>query len=281
MKFCAVLYSEIEATEVTIDEFSFKEVCEVEQAGEEYKASLSNLTVNEKGEKSVFVQQINGGKITVPLIPQKVLFVGNSILAGMFFTYGMCASSPKTDYAYLVQQKLLEFNKDCKFYKLYASGFEHAETMEAFEKWFSEEVNPFTGMPSKASFAEDLDLIFIQLTDNVNTDTKISAFNEKVDIFVERIKSMCPRARIVWIHGWYNRQNTIHKLIEVCERWNLERIDISDLHVKENESYSGQISWHPEDGEITVKDTWITHPGDEGMKKIAERMIDSLGIEEK
>ncbi len=280
VKFCAALYSETEAIQVEVSEFSFKEVCEVEQTIEEHKALLSNLTMNEKGEKCVFVQQSNGEKITVPLIPKKVLFVGNSILVGMFFTYGMCASSPKKDYAYLVQQKLLEYNKDCIFYKLYGSGFEHAESVEAFEAWFAEEDNRYTGKPAKASFTEDLDLIFIQLTDNVNTDTKIDSFNQKVGIFVERIKSMCPKARIIWIHGWYNRQNTIDKLIEVCERWSLERIDISDLHVKENESYSGQISWHPEDGEITVKDTWITHPGDRGMEKIAERIIEMLGMQD-
>lgn len=261
-KFRAALYSEEEVTEVEISEFSFKEVCEVKQIAEEQRVLPGNLTMNAKDVK-------------------KVLFVGNSILLGMFNTYGMCASSPKKDYAYLVQQKLLEYNKDCVFYKLHGSGFEHGENMEAFEAWFSKEDNVYTGMPAKDSFTEDLDLILIQLTDNVNTDAKIDAFRQKVDIFMERIKKMCPKARIIWIHGWFNKQNTVDKLVEVCERWGLERIDISDFHVKENESYSGQISWHPETGEMTVKDTWITHPGDKGMEKIAQRIIEVLGVESK
>ncbi len=31
----------------------------------------------------------------VPVVPKKVLFVGNSLLLGMFNLYGMCSSSPK------------------------------------------------------------------------------------------------------------------------------------------------------------------------------------------
>lgn len=280
IKFRAKLYSEIEATGVEISGFFFKEVCGTELSVEKENTLISNIAVNEKGEKCVLVKQVDGCKIAVPIIPRKVLFIGNSLLLGMFNTYGMCASSPKNDYAYYVQQELLGYNKDCIFYKLHGSNFEHAESLEAFEMWFSEEDNIYTKMPAKESFTEELDLIFIQLADNVNTDAKINSFRQNVDIFMERIKKRCPKARIIWIHGWYNRQNTIDKLIEVCERWSLERIDISDLHVKENESYSGQISWHPEDGEITVKDTWITHPGDKGMEKIAERIIEMLGMQD-
>ncbi len=58
------------------------------------------------------------------------------------------------------------------------------------------------------SFTKDLDLIFIQLTDNVNTDKKISNFADAADRFMEYIKDLAPNARIIWIHGWYNRDNT-------------------------------------------------------------------------
>ena len=277
-RFRAKLYSETTITEVELSEFSFREVSEVEEILEEQKASNSNLTTNEKGEKCVLVQKGSGEKITVPLIPQKVLFIGNSLLLGMFNTYGMCSSSPKKDYAYLVQQKLLEYNEECMFSKLHGGNFEHAENIDAFEAWFFEEDNVYTGKPAKESFSRDLDLILIQLTDNINTDAKIEAFGQIVNIFMERIKKMCPEARIIWIHGWYNKANTLNKLVEVCDYWGIERVDISDLHVKENESYSGQISWHPEECEVTVKDTWTTHPGDKGMEKIAERIIETLGI---
>lgn len=247
VKFRAILYSETKVSTIEIIDFSIKAVCESKKYTKEQRKIFSSLLIHEKGETCVMVQQNNGNKITVPVIPKQVLFIGNSLLLGMCNTYGMCSTSPKKDYAYYVQQSILKYNKDCLFYKLHGSNFEHAESVLAFEKWFSEEENIYTQMPARESFTEDLDLILIQLTDNVNTDDKIVAFNKNVDLFMERLKEMCPKARIIWITGWYNKLNTFDKVVEICEQWGLEYIDISDLHVSENESHSGQISWHPEE----------------------------------
>ena len=38
--------------------------------------------------------------------PQKILFVGNSLLLGVLNQYGMCASSRQKDYAFLVMQEI-------------------------------------------------------------------------------------------------------------------------------------------------------------------------------
>ena len=198
---------------------------------------------------------------------------------GMFNTYGMCATSPKKDYAYLVQQKLLEYNKDCVFYKLQGCAFENALSMEKYDAWFSETPIIYTKMPAKDSLTEDLDLILVQLADNVNTDQRKVIFRQTIDIFMENLKKICPKARIIWIYGWYNKQYTHDKIVEVCDRWGLERIDISEVRRKETESYHGQISWHPQEGEVTVEDAWITHPGDKGMEQIAKKIIETLGIE--
>lgn len=200
----------------------------------------------------------------------KVLFIGNSLLLGMFNKYGMCASSPEKDYAYFVQREIKKHNPDCIFTKLYASGFEHSESMEAFEDWFKQ---------AEDSFSKDLGLIFIQLGDNVNTDEKILNFNKTADIFLERIKKMCPYAKIAWIHAWFNKRNTIDKLTELCARQQIEMIDISDIRTEENEARSGQICENEYGEKAVVKDAWITHPGDGGMKKIADRIIESLEYE--
>ena len=263
VKFRVVLYAVSEFAEVYITDFSLEERCDEEEYVDE---PLTACTIQTEE------------KIKVPIIPQKVLFIGNSILLGMFNTYGMCATSPQKDYAYLVQQKILKHNAECTFSKLHGSGFEHAESLEAFEAWFAHDANIYTGKPARESFSEDLDLIFIQLTDNVNTEEKKANFEKLADIFIECIKELSPRARIIWVHGWYNKKNTYNKFLELCERWSIERVDVSDLRKKENESYSGQISWHPENGEVTVKDTWITHPGDKGMQEIAKRMLAAIGL---
>ena len=214
----------------------------------------------------------------VPVVPKKVLFVGNSLLLGMFNLYGMCSSSPKKDYAYYVQEEILKYNKDCVFTKLHGSGFEHAESRKDFEDWFFWEPNGYTQKPAMESFTKDLDLIFIQLTDNVNTDKKISNFADAADRFMEYIKDLEPNARIIWIHGWYNRDNTYDELVALCRRWEVERIDISDLHTRENEAFMGQLCENEAGERVPVKDMWVTHPGDKGMREIARRMINVLGI---
>ena len=213
--------------------------------------------------------------------PQNILFVGNSLLLGMLNQYGMCASSPQKDYAWLIQQKIRKYNRNCTFKKLHGSGWEHAESIEAFESWFWEEENVYTHRPAAERFTNDLTLILIQLTDNINTEKKIRNFEKTVDLLIQYIKERSPKAAILWIHGWYNRENTYERLMEACRQWKIGRIDISDLNVPENQAYLGQICEDPKGGTFHAKDIWITHPGDRGMKKIAERIIKALGLDEK
>ncbi len=70
---------------------------------EEY-VSPSNL-VEQDGERSVLIKTLEGGELTVPVIPKKVLFFGNSILFGMG-NYGMCATDPQNDYYYHVTRAI-------------------------------------------------------------------------------------------------------------------------------------------------------------------------------
>lgn len=211
--------------------------------------------------------------------PQKILFVGNSLLLGIRNYYGMCASSPQKDYAWLVRQEIRKHNRNCTFEKLQGSGLEHAESMEAFENWFWKEENVYTHRPAAESFTKDLTLILIQLTDNVNTEKKIRNFEKTLDPFIRYIKELSPEAAILWIHGWYNRENTCDTLTEACNRWKIVRIDISDLNVPENQASAGQMCENPEGGTFPAPDIWLTHPGDRGMEKIAERIIKALGLE--
>ena len=204
---------------------------------------------------------------------KKVLFIGNSLLLGMFNTYGMCSTSRTKDYAYYVQKAITARYPDCKFFKLHGSAYEQACNDEMFEDWFTNNPNVYSGKPAKESFTADLDLIIIQLTDNVNTEEKTAYFKTHAETFVKKVKEMCPNAAILWVYGWYNKANAHETLKEICPRNGIDRLDISPLHYKENESYSGQISENAAGEPTVIKDTWISHPGDRGMKLIAEKMI--------
>lgn len=273
-KFRFFIYSSGEKADIYINRFSVEEGNDAHAEEEVGELEINNIAPD--GE-SVYVMQRDGSRITVPILPKKVVFIGNSMLLGMV-TYGMCATSDKADYAWHVQQEILKHSPDCTFNKVHGSAFESSLTFDEAASWFNTTPNIYTGKPARESFSEDTDLVIIQLTDNVNTDVKISVFEKSADMLIESIKDICPKARIIWVYGWYNKYNTREKLHELCSKWSIELIDISGCRSKENEATSGQISIDKDGNEFVVKDTWITHPGDKGMREVADKIIEKLGI---
>ena len=259
-----------------ITHFSLEERVDTEQTAAH---SHSIVFTNKNGMKFVPVLQADK-KTTVPVstVPKKVLFVGNSILVGMHMAFGMCASSAKNDYCYHVQQAILTASPQCEFYKLYGSPYEHSSNKEEFEAWWGTTPNGYTGKPAKCSFTEDLDLIFLQLGDNVNTDSKRDTFRFSAPQLLQRIKQLCPKARVIWVHGWYNNHLNHDSILAVCKEFRIEDINIADLKCKENQSSSGHLYTAPDGSVKVVNDAWITHPGDAGMALIAQRIIAKLDL---
>lgn len=249
--------------------------------GEEDTSSLNNTGIGEDGVKVAYVYDKYGTCSEVHRTPVRVLFIGNSLVFGMGKRYGMCASHPDKDYFHYVSEYIKKYNPVCRFDKLYGSMFEHAESIEAFEHWYNDDCGLYPDKPlaAKTFFSSDTDLILIQLGDNVNTDDKESVFKITKDMLIERLKSACPKARIIWIHGWYNRKRTDEPIKELCDRWKLERIDIGSLRSAATEAHNQKYYYDVNAGEEReVSERWITHPGDLGMRKIADKIIKKLDL---
>ena len=205
-----------------------------------------------------------------------VLFVGNSILVGMEMQYGMCASSPEHDYAYHVTSEIRKCYPNCRFSKLYASPIEHAECEDDFETVFFKTPNELTHAPACESFTPDLDLIILQMTDNVNTEKKVETFRKTADRLLAYIKEKCPKATVVWAYGWFHKSAIFSRLLELCEAYDIEQADLRGCRCKANEAISGH-RYLSADGTLkTARDTWITHPGDGGMRAIADCILTTL-----
>ena len=220
------------------------------------------------------------GETLVSTVPKNVLLIGNSLLLGMYGKYGMCASSPRNDYAFYVTEALQKKEPACTVRKLYGSLFEGLEDPALFDKWLSEEVNPVSGQPPVASFTEDTDLIVIQLGDNVNTPAKKETFPVTVPRLMQIIRSRCPRARVIWVYGWYNKYETHDFLTGLFQREGIEWVDLSGLRAPENEGIPGQRVEKPDGTTEVTNKLFLTHPGDGGMRKIAEALLAVLGIRE-
>ena len=65
---------------------------------------------------------------------------------------------------------------------------------------------------------------------------------------------------------------------QACEKWSIQTINISSLHIKANEGVSGQTYVTANGTTAVVPDTWITHPGDNGMQAIADKIIEALNM---
>lgn len=303
-----VVYSDAKEFRVVIDtpavsgtiKINSLEVCQLEgiQQSEYYDADfecmMKNITdsvdllqsasickaptvVNPDGKKFTLGIDCDGNILATPHIPSKVVFIGNSLVFGMGF-YGMCASSPGKDYVHYVKQAILRQNPDAQFSKIYGSKFEMSENEKYFEEWWSSEINNGTQKTVKDSFFSDTDLVVIQLNDNVNTPARAKGLAGNIEKLISNIRKRSPKARIIWVLGWYNRSNSYAIISAACAKWNIPVVDISDLNIKENQGFSGQ-EYELKDGtKGIVSDGWITHPGDKGMYLIAERIIRAIDM---
>ncbi len=237
--------------------------------------NTENIAVSPNGKKFILNVDDDGQVYTTSTVPNNILFVGNSLLLGMG-NYGMCSTSSRADFYYHVCEGIKKKNSNASFKRVHGAMYEQLADREKFDSLWNEAANPFTGKPMKESFTKDIDLIIIQLGENVSTQERAKSLIETVDKFIALIKQSCPKARIIWVHGWFNEWLSGSIIVDACRRWRIGQICIKDLNTKENQGKLGQ-KYELANGEsAAADDLWLTHPGDAGMKAIADRIIDFL-----
>lgn len=214
------------------------------------------------------------GCITIPTIPKKTLFIGNSLLVGLGSNekggrFGMCASDSKHDYAYKVQKAILAKNPSAQFSRLSGTAFEGCVDRAAAMKWYEKQ---------KVNFSRDLDLIIIQLGDNVNTAEKQSAFKKNIGVFLKRLKVDCPRARIIYVGIWYRRTAIRGSIIDACKDNGCDFVSISDLACQASYPSKGYVITYNDGSDAVAVRGSLSHPNDRGMDQIARRIIDMLRL---
>ena len=249
------------------------------------ESEQTNIIVSPSGEKFMIGVDENNQLILIPVVPNKTLFCGNSLLLGMNqtasnhqYVYGMCASEPAEDFRTKVMNTIVSKNANATYDRVHSAAFEQLGTSDSFNTLWNTTNNLYTGEPLKNSFTSDLDLIIIQAGDNVNNADRIAAFAQNINPFLQNVRQSSPKARILWVFGWYNRDE-VQEIIETnCPKWGVEVLNISLLHTVENQGHSGQTYVTGTGGTATVSDRWISHPGNLGFTKIAEAIIKKLNI---
>ena len=241
---------------------------------------IETLKISPNGKKYVLQINNNGNVISIPTIPNKTLFMGNSLVFGMGYgepSWGMCASQSSKDFRNIVQAKILEKNPSAIFKRVHGAQLEQLETNDVNALW-NTTLNSYTNQPLKNSFTSDLDLIIIQLGDNVSTENRALKFKDNIIEFLKLVRNACPNARILWIDGWFNYNKSHKSIINACEKYGIKNIDIHTLNTIENQGYEGQLYLGSDGTWKTVQTSWITHPGDKGFQKIADIILENINM---
>lgn len=213
----------------------------------------ANVYLSSPNGKRWVLNVSNAGELSaLPVVPNKSVFIGNSLLMG-WVTFGMAASDDQHDYYHYVTNKIHELDGTATYSHISNGNLEHSTNETDFNTAFNS-IKPY--------LTADLDLICIQLGDNVNTPEKAAQFEKtggSFETMVGWIRENCPNTRLVWVGTWYN---TTHDwLVSACMENNVQFIDILPLSTEANKSRLGSVIHRTEDREQTLAGTYTTSGG--------------------
>ncbi|HFI0512473.1 TPA: hypothetical protein ACGOXW_000102 [Streptococcus suis] len=214
------------------------------------------------------------GEVTVKSgIYNKVLLLGNSLLLG-FSTdgahgapFGATASDSKHDWAYLLTEKLKLKSPNLTINKLHDAKFEQSESDSVSESYISNEF---------ANAEKGNDLVIVQIGDNVNTELRSDTFRNNFSKLINAIKVSNPIADIVVAGAWFNGRGIESFLQSQSSALNYTFVPLSDLCTSDNMATVGDTVTFDDGVKMQVFEAIRTHPGNNGMEAIANRIYDNL-----
>lgn len=207
--------------------------------------------------KKYFVQANDNGNLQlINVIPNKTLFIGNSLLLGNHhgdYAFGMCATNINNDYYYHITQYILNKNANATFEKLSGTTFEGAIAQSTVTDFLNNTLLP--------KLSNDLQLVIVQLGDNVNTSEKVTMFNTSCLELLQFIRTHAPNTRVVFVGEWYSTSQKQTIIANACKNSGCQFVDISMLNTEENRSSIGTVVSYPDGHTETVSSSGVaSHP---------------------
>jgi len=192
----------------------------------------------------------------------KVLIIGNSITfhapaleLGWTGNWGMAATSLQNDYVHLLEAELLSVQEMIQLQYDNSSGFE-----AMFWKF---ELDTFNSLRDY-----EADLIIINLGENVNEqDASNHHFGNSLGDLIKFLDKS-GNAEVVCVDSFWNKDVVNKQIFELCMDQEYRFVHISDL--SENKQFTALGKF--ENPEVAA------HPSDLGMEKIANRILEVLGL---
>lgn len=243
---------------------------DVEEQQRQNTASIAQLkgatilTAN-NGVKYKLVVTDDGALSTKNMTPSKVRVFGNSLTATTE-EFGLAASDPQHDYYYLMSQYILGKNPKADIQRQGMVAWEwstnSSDRQKAFDDWF------------KPHLDTDTDLVIIQCMENVNSVASKKTLAQDSLTLLQNIKKVSPNAQIIWMYGWWGDRTVFDPAQNACDKVGAKGINLNDIGTQKSmQSYAGQKRTLKDGTVREIKDIEASHPGDAGMKAIADRLI--------
>lgn len=234
------------------------------------KAKKVNVISSPNGQSYRLLVANDGSLSAISTIPSNVTIFGNSL------TYehgkiGMAASDSNHDWYHYVTDYIKSKNANVKINdRTNMSIWESATSTADREKVFNDNIKPL--------LSADTELVIIQLGDNVNTAEKKATFAHDTGELLQQIHTVSPKAQVYWIYGWFGNYPEIFTPIQTaCDGNGAIGIDIRDLNKSGNTSYVGATRTGLDGSTWQITNPGeAAHPGDAGMKAIADRVISNF-----
>lgn len=197
------------------------------------------------------------------------LAIGNSITLHAPCDYwwnkiGMAATTADKDYVHLVSHHLEKTYGEVCFYAMNYSKWENqshdrAETYETIDSYLSSKLN----------------LITVQLSENVSDTT---TFESDFEALLKYLSQKAPNAKLLVIGDFWNNGEKETAKRAATEKLGVEYISLDEI--KGNPEYQcgiGTTVYDTEGHPHVVEHNGVAlHPGDKGMRYIAEKIIEDL-----
>lgn len=214
---------------------------------------------------------IDGQVLQIGWKAENVLFIGNSILNGMEehgnAQFGMAASNIDSDYCAHVMRHIHSRYPDARYSRVHSNRFESGTANNL--ALFYEELD--------AVLDATVDNVILQIGDNINSTERVERFTTNFPNLIAHIRERT-NAPIYCISAWFETvAGTISLIQNLCAENDVVFIGIHDLVSVNTCAKIGNIVTYPDGSTYTISDKGTAnHPGDEGMRLIADRIIETI-----
>ncbi len=199
-----------------------------------------------------------------PIQFKNILILGNSITkhapgpqVGWYGNWGLAASTESKDFSHIISSSL-----KAQITPVNISDFEMSHTT-------------FDLKNLDNHFATTPDLIIIKIGENVLQTTD---FDKSFTKFISYIKYKAPDAKIV-IAGTFWQNDPVNKImIAESQSRKIPFVKLQHLDTQVNKSFIGEDMFSVDGSKYKITDQGVAnHPGDVGMKNIADLILAKVG----